>query len=115
MKKGYYSIGDEVLYKGEKYILALIYIDEDKVLLIKADDNTIEHKVPVTILQPYSKKHADVHARMRTNEALEEDLTLANDKIALLEHVIKEGVRLLENSEHPFYHGLKILKENNNG
>jgi len=55
--------------------------------------------------------HKEVHKRLRTNEALEEDLTLANKKIDELQYIINEGIRLLEKSEHPFYKGLSILKD----
>jgi len=56
-------------------------------------------------------KREEVLKRLRMNEALEEDLVLANKKIALLEHIIKDSIRLLEKSENPFYAGLKMLKD----
>jgi hypothetical protein len=56
-------------------------------------------------------KHKEVLKRLRTNEALEEDLELANKRITELEYIIKESIRLLEQSENPFYKGISMLKE----
>lgn len=46
--------------------------------------------------------------RLRTNEALKEDLSLAKDEITRLTYIIKESTRLMEKSEHPFYSGIKM-------
>jgi len=55
--------------------------------------------------------HKEVYKRLRTNEALEEDLILANARILELENYIKEAIVLLEASESPFYKGIERLKK----
>ena len=56
-------------------------------------------------------KREEALKRLRINEALEEDLAIANKRIAELEYVVSESIRLLELSEHPFYKGISILKD----
>lgn len=61
--------------------------------------------------------HKQVAKRLRTNEALEEDLILANEKIAELQlklnltlAAVADSLSRLEDSEAPFYAGIKTLK-----
>ena len=58
-----------------------------------------------------SEKHGEVFQRLRTNEALEEDLILANKRIVNLEKIIADAISAFEESEAPFYKGIKILKQ----
>lgn len=55
--------------------------------------------------------HEKVFKRLRTNEALEEDLALANKEIARLQGIIEESLEQLEASEMPFYVGMRVLKD----
>jgi len=109
-----FNLGDEILYNGKKYILAL-FLNEKfcSIRTIEGEELTIG----IQELKPYVEKHEEVFARMRTNEALEEDLKLANIKIADLQKklnltrvAIVDAQSHLEESEHPFYKGLKTLK-----
>lgn len=61
--------------------------------------------------------HKEVKKRLRTNEALEEDLKLANEKIAKLQlkliltlAAVADSLSRFEDSEEPFYNGIKTLK-----
>ena len=60
--------------------------------------------------------HEEVMKRLRTNDALEEDLAIANKKIAELQlklnlvmAAVADAQSRFEDSESPFYAGLKTL------
>lgn len=106
------KIGDEVLYNNTKYIICL-FVGEDYEYA-KIDNSIEEHTVSLKDLKPYVKKHDEVIKRLRTNEALEEDLTNATNEIKRLRYIITDSIRLLEKSERPFYNGIQMLKEMKN-
>lgn len=70
-----------------------------------------------TLKPTAESKKAEVMRRLRTNEALEEDLMIANKKIdelqlklILIMAAVADSLSRLEDSEEPFYNGIKTLK-----
>jgi len=111
-----FQLGDKVLYDNSVYVLAL-FLSDNKVNIIKYNDINVSLRVDLEVLKPYSEKHEEVFTRLRTNEALEEDLIIATEKIvdlqktlALTRAAVADSLSHLEDSENPFYLGIKTLK-----
>jgi len=69
-----FKIGNKVIYKDEPYIITLL-LDNNRFLIMSYANNYLEYKVCEKDLKPYM--HEKVLNRLRTNEALEEDLDIA--------------------------------------
>jgi len=122
-----FKIGDKVVFEDGNYILALFVSDT----LCNISNGICNIQVPISKLKNYSEKHVEVHKRLRTNEALEEDLDIARKnhveaevdlvkareeikeltrKLALITAAVADSLSRFEDSENPFYLGIKTLK-----
>jgi len=59
----------------------------------------------------YEALEENLDIARKAHVAAEVDLLKANEKIQELEYIIADSIRLLEKSEHPFYLGIKLLKD----
>jgi len=110
-----FQVGDKVFYKGEVHILALFL--NDMFCSIHHYETNKELTVGISELTAYTETHNKVYTKLRTNEALEEDLRIAKDKINTLVKkltltycAVADALDSLEKSEDPFYRGMKTLQ-----